>query len=146
MVKEGPYVLWGPNGEKQAEGQYVDGRKEGKWIRRIPSQTLEDTWRGGEYVGARVLSEPYSFVIDFRACIPDEYNIPAAFGSTSYRLTGKQQRYCKLTYSIGIEMGQGPSISCLVPTRMKKLTFGNTQMGIDFSAIKQYCKRRSAAR
>jgi hypothetical protein len=46
-VKEGPYVLWGPNSEKQSEGQYVDGKKDGKWIRRIPSQIIEDTWRKG---------------------------------------------------------------------------------------------------
>jgi hypothetical protein len=144
LVKDGPYKVWGPNGEKQVEGQYVNGRKEGKWIRRIPSQTLEDTWSKGEFGESKVLNEPRSYVIDFAACIPHEYNIPAALGSTSYRLIGKQRGSCVLRYSIDIERSLGPpakSTSCFVTTKKGKLVFHNTQVGIDFSAIAQYCKR-----
>ena len=73
-----------------------------------------------------------------------EYGIPAALGSTSYQVLGKEGDYCKLNYSIEIEMpidvGKRPYSSCLVPISKKKLPFGNTQLGIDFSSIKQYCK------
>lgn len=141
VVKVGPYVRWGPNGEKQLEGQYLDGSKDGKWIRRFPSHTVEDTWRNGEVVEVKEVSTPYSYVIDFDACIPHEYNIPAAFGSTSYRLIGKRRGFCQLRYSIEIEMGQGPLVSCFVPTKNKRLVFINTQMGFDFTAIKAYCKK-----
>jgi len=144
LVKHGPYQVWGPNGEKQVEGQYVYGRKEGKWIRRIPSQTLEDTWSKGEFVESKVLNEPYSYVIDFGLCIPHEYHIPAALGSTSYRLIGKQRGSCLLRYSIAIERSLGPppkSTSCFVTTKKGKIVFVNTQTGLDFSAIAQYCKK-----
>lgn len=147
LVKEGPYALWGPNGERQAEGQYLDDKKDGKWIRRSTSQTLEDTWRQGEFLGTKILSEPSSFVIDFSACNPHEYNIPAALGSTSYKVIGKESGNCKLMYSIEIEyslqieLGHRPQISCFVPTDMKKLVFHNTQVGLDFSSIGQFCKK-----
>lgn len=144
FVKEGPYLVWGPNGEKLIEGQYLYGRKEGKWKRWIPSQILEDTWSKGEFVQSIVVGDPRSYVIDFGACIPHEYGVPAAFGSTSYRLIGKRRGFCELRYSIEIEMGRGPLITCRVPLTKKKITVHNTSMGLDFSAIKPYCRTPKA--
>jgi hypothetical protein len=144
ISKEGPYILWGPNGEKLEEGQYVNGKKDGKWVRWSPSQILEDTWKKGDYIGTRIIGEPSVYKIDFATCVPHEYSIPAALGSTTYRVSGKESEYCKLNYSIEIErsldIGQRKWISCSVPRSKKKLSFGNTQIGIDFSIIKQYCK------
>lgn len=141
FIKDGPYLVWGPNGEKLIVGQYRDGKKEGKWTRWMPSQILEDTWSKGEFVESKVLSTPYSYMIDFGACIPHEYGIPAAFGSTSYRLIRKRRNFCELRYSKEIEMGQGPTITCLVPLTKKKVVVLNTQMGLDFSALEPYCKQ-----
>ena len=140
FIKEGPYQVWGPNGEKYISGQYLNNRKEGIWKRWIPSQILEDTWDKGKFVESKVIGEPSSLVIDFDACVPHESGMPAVFGSTSYRLFGKRRGLCRLQYSTFIEMGQGPTIICLVPVTKKKLVVHNTPMGIDFSGIKAYCK------
>ncbi len=141
LVKEGPYVIWGPNGERQLEGQYANDKKVGKWTRSTPSQTVEETWSNGELVGTTVLSQPSSLVIDFGACIPHEFSIPAALGSTAYQLLGKKKGFCELRYSIEIERGQGPQIFCSVPTEMKKVVIHNTQTGLNFSSIETFCKK-----
>ena len=141
FIKDGPYQVWGPNGEKLIAGQYINNRKEGIWKRWIPSQILEDTWNKGKFIESKVVGEPHSYVIDFDACVPHEYGIPAVFGSTSYRLFGKRRGFCRLQYSTFIEMGQCPTITCLVPVTTKKLVVQNTPMGIDFSSIKAYCKQ-----
>ena len=143
IIRNGPYILWGPNGEKSQEGQYLNGKKEGKWIRRIPSQTLEDTWQDGKYITARILSNtPDNFYIDFEACNPHTYGIPAGLGSTSYTIIGKEGDVCKLTYSIEIEMGQGPVMHCKVPQKLGRLNFPNTDMGLNFSSIKEFCNEK----
>lgn len=143
--KDGPYRLWGPNGEKLEDGRYTNGRREGKWMRWIPSQILQDTWKRGKYIGAEVFGSPSSYTIDFRSCVPHEHNIPDALGSTSYKLIGKEGRFCRMSYSIEIEMGLDiggrPQTLCTVPRSVDKLVFSNTTMGFDFSAIAQYCKR-----
>ena len=68
ILKEGSYILWGPNGEKLEEGQYVNGKKDGKWERWLPSQILEDSWKEGEFIDSKVIGSPGIYVIDFGAC------------------------------------------------------------------------------
>jgi hypothetical protein len=138
-TRHGKYVLWGPNGEVQQEGNYVNGRKDGEWIYRLPSQTIVRTWKQDRYVGARVISGPSDFVIDFSACSPHTFDIPSTFGSTTYALIGSKDGKCQLLYSIEIEMGIGPSIRCLVPLTVGRVTIQNTETGLDFSKIGKYC-------
>jgi hypothetical protein len=140
FVKHGLYILWGPNGERLEEGQYKDGKKDGFWRRWIPSQVTEQTWKAGKRVDSKVLPQPKSYVIDFGAAVPHAYSIPAGLGSTYYEVLGKEGKYCKLRYEIEIEMGKRPWVTCLVPTSIGKVTFENTNVGLDFSAIKQYVR------
>lgn len=142
-TKHGPYRLFGPNDEIFEEGQFVNGKKEGKWKRWIPSQILEDIWSNGTFVTSTVIGRPSSYVIDFKTCNKHEYGIPAVFGSTFYQVLGIEGTFCRLIYSVEIEMGQGPEIYCSVPTKKGKLTFYNTQYGLDFSILGGYCKQQT---
>jgi hypothetical protein len=138
-VRHGRYVLWGPNGEIQQEGSFVDGKKDGEWIYRLPSQTVVRTWKQDRFVDARVISSPSVFVIDFAACVPQTFGIPAGLGSTLYAVTGRKHAKCLMEYSIEIEMGVGPRNRCAVPVALGKVTISNTDMGLDFSPIAKYC-------
>lgn len=142
LIKQGPYRLWGPNGEKFTEGQYSKGVKVGKWKRWIPSQILEDTWEKGTLIESKVIGSPSSYTIDFQACSVHSYNIPSVFGGTFYELNGREGAYCKLRYWIEIEMsiGEPSSTYCLVPISKKKLIFYNSQYGISFLSIKEFCQ------
>lgn len=142
LIRQGPYRLWGPNGEKITEGWYSKGVKDRKWMRWIPSQILEDTWEKGKLIESKVIGSPSSYTIDFQACNTHSYSIPSVFGATSYELKGKKGTYCKLTYWIEMEMsiGEPPSTYCLVPINKKKLIFYNSQVGISFLSIKKFCQ------
>jgi hypothetical protein len=139
-VREGPYVLWGPNGEALQEGHYVAGKKDGEWIYRFPSQTVARTWKDDEYVSTRVIADaPSRFVIDFEACEPHTYEIPADMGSTTYSVIGKVGSHCALIYSKDLGTGEAAQSRCDVPSSLQRVTVPNGEMGLDFSAIKEYC-------
>jgi len=138
-MRHGRYILLGPNGEIQQEGNFVDGKKDGEWVYRLPSQTVVRTWKQDQYVDTRVIGTPSVFVIDFGACIPHAFGIPAGLGSTAYAVTGRKRAKCHLEYSIEIEMGVGPTNRCSVPVKLAKVSISNTDMGLDFSPIAKYC-------
>lgn len=140
-LRHGPYVLWGPNNQKKIEGQYRDGAKDGVWSYRTPIQTTERVWDQGRKVGARALSTVSSTLsIDFRGCSPQAYRIPAAFGSTTYAVEGKDGADCLFGYSVEIELGAGPRFLCRVPRTLGVQTFVNTDLGVDFAALNEFCR------
>ena len=142
FVRHGPYVLWGPNGERLAEGQYKNDQKDGIWLHWRPSQVLEYTWKDGQAGPPRVLPQPTTYTIDFGVAAPHEYGIPAGLGSTRYKVLGKDGKFCRFEYRISLEKGQGAWVSCLVPTDVGKMTFKNTNRGLDFSALDKYIDKK----
>ncbi len=55
-VFHGPYVAYWPNGVKQAEGQYLDGARDGRWafFDEAGIKTGETDFKAGDYHGTRV--------------------------------------------------------------------------------------------
>lgn len=55
-IFHGPYVAYWPNGVKQAEGQYEQNRRSGKWVffDQASVKTGETEFRSGDYDGKRV--------------------------------------------------------------------------------------------
>lgn len=131
IMKHGPYIRWGPNGEKGLEGNYVHGQKEGLWIRRVPTQTQLSRWEEGERVSRTTEPAPDTYTIDFQNCVPHIYGIPSLLALSTYRLLGKSDENCEMRYSIDLKTGPVVSIGCLVPRTLGKLKVQNTELGLD---------------
>jgi antitoxin component YwqK of YwqJK toxin-antitoxin module len=53
-IKSGPFTLHEPDGEKVAEGRYLDGKQVGEWIAYHPGQTVSEK---GSFYGGRKVGE-----------------------------------------------------------------------------------------
>ena len=65
-----------------------------------------------------------------------------AFGSATYQIVGLSRHGCVVLYGGEVENRTWDGFldkTCVVPTRLGRLTFLKTQTGVDFSAIDAYC-------
>ena len=132
--KQGAYRLWGPNGEVLVEGQYANGKKDGKWKRWIPGQFIEEFWTKGK-LGESKGSERNDFLtIDFERCLPQKGGFLQGNGTGnpwvwSYEVFGAEGAFCKIKYSFTMESdGIFPGTTvpwnyCRVPRAKNKFSF-----------------------
>jgi hypothetical protein len=92
------------------------------------------------------LDEEKIIEINFDECKSDKKVIYVAFGSATYEIVEKKGKNCLINYGGEIENPNWDgflSTTCSVPTKLGIKKFNITQTGVDFSAIKKYCKKRS---
>ena len=139
VVLQGHYVLWGPNGERLEEGDYLDGKRDGVWRRWLPTQVIEDTWKMGKLSSVRDMGAPPAWDVDFCNCIPQAYLFYHGQGSMSAYLTGARGDTCWLATQIEIERGHGPMHRYRVPRGIGRLSFPIApHMPPDLSALRAY--------
>jgi hypothetical protein len=141
-VRHGPYTLRGPNGEALEQGEYVDGRREGKWFTLSGAQFCERTYRDGkpDHDKTKVIGNADRWIaIDFGAANPQKTTIVyCGLGSTRFSLGSVSEKDCLLTVGGEIERGEKPVVIYRVPRTLGRRTFDNTTMGLDFSSLKEY--------
>lgn len=143
FIKHGPYRLWGPNSEVVIEGQFVNGKKSGKWMRWTPGETVVELWEDGKLVESNVSSEPRFVSIDYQACVPQAgtYYFSDGYSSTSFRVLGASGSYCIVRYTSDDAESIDPNrelnriwTDCRIPRSKKKDPLTETESAL-------YCKK-----
>lgn len=138
-VRHGPSVLWGPNGERLAEGSYVMGLKTGVWRHWMPSQETERYWTDGRLDSSRVISTPESITLDFCACRPQRGLRYWTLGSQDWQVVDAGADSCRILLRLEMEGGYGPYRQYIVPRTLGRQTFGaRPHRTIDFSSIEPF--------
>ena len=124
------------------EGQYIDGQKHGIWIRRLTSQTVEETWDRGvrKYSHGRKPEFEHFTGIDVGACIPQSLHFELPFGSAYYTVVGRASGACEVRTGGIKERGQLGLQVCRFPSAMGRVPY---QLGdrILFGAAEKYCEQ-----
>lgn len=148
LVKHGPYVLWGPNGEAVEQGQFVDGKRAGTWISTTTGQVCERSYVDGELVldKTKVVGTPLWFVIDFEAAHPQGQRIWLPLGSTTYKILGKDGDFCRMCYTGEVEnplwtLETATWTELRVPRALGKRVFEIGGTGVGFEAMGQFIVR-----
>lgn len=142
FVKHGPYRLWGPNSDVIYQGQFVNGKKSGKWMRWISTQTIEELWENDQLIESKEVGEPRSVLIDYQACVPQSggYYFSDGYSSTSYEVLGAKGNYCIVRYTNNDAHNIDPDRErnriwtyCRIPRSKKKNALTDTESAL-------YCK------
>lgn len=81
--------------------------------------------------------------IDFGRCAPERRRIDVTYGSTTYEVVGRSGDDCVMKYGHENESPGGSGTlnkTCAVPVSLGKQRFKKTDVAVDFSPLKAYCK------
>lgn len=139
-VRHGPFVQLGPNGERLVEGNYVDGKMDGAWIRRLPSQTQHQTWAAGTG-GETTLSPREGFdSIDVASCVTHEFGFPVGLGSGRYTVIGKTADTCEVHLGGETEGARHAPGVCRFPVGLGRVHYTLHSSGtFEFGAPGKHC-------
>jgi hypothetical protein len=138
-VRHGPCVIWGPNGERLAEGAFVFGKKNGVWHQWTTVQEVTEYWTAGHYDSVRVVGTPQSFMIDFCACRPQSLGAYWGFGSNGWEVLDAGPDSCRIRTWVEMEGSYLPRRQFRVPRSLGRQTYIAQPHGrIDFSALEPY--------
>jgi len=138
-VPAGHYVLWGPNGERLEEGDYIDGRKTGLWASWSPQEASQIVWNDGapDSSSWKSFGRPTSITIDCLACLQQSFHVDGGAGSTDYGVLGAEGDTCRLSYA---KTADGYEVLCSVPRKLGVMSFSSRAEGIDFSSLKPFIR------
>lgn len=144
-VKDGHYILWGPNGERLEEGGYVNGSREGAWSGWSPGQIQKRRLEHGKLEGTDVIGTPREFPIDFCACNCQWMGVYWGLGSDYWKVLGRTSTECFLEVGGEIEMGALPRVVYPVPRSLGRVVFHASEHGrIDLSLLQPFAQPDSA--
>lgn len=137
-TRHGHYVLWGPNGERLEEGEYVDGKREGSWQFWLPSQLQIRHFVGGKQAGVEVRGAPSAFAIDVCACRHQWMGVPLELGSMYWKTVASDDTTCTLEVGGEIEMGRMPLRRYRVPRSLGRVEIPVRDGWLRFDAVSRY--------
>jgi hypothetical protein len=139
--RHGPYLVWGANGEKLVEGQWIEGKEHGLWTRRAPSQTVRETWTAGVRGPATVGTRQGFDFIDVKRCVRHSYDYRLVLGRASVFVEPDGDTHCKIVIKGEIAQGELAPRVCRVPRPINRvpLVFREGTIDLSFSDNGSHC-------
>ncbi len=137
---QGPYVVWGPNGEQSITGSYEKGKKSGKWTFQIPSQRHESEWVDGKRQTIAVLPRQARWKLDVARCNEQRYGWELARHSIGYEVVGRTDELCEVETWWTAQLQRRRRVTtCRFPRSLIGVPWVQFGGSIKFDGQERYC-------